>query len=70
MQTTRHLQQRFNEYFRNKWPIISDFTNCGINLIEGDISILRKLKRREYRLLTLEALFIKELAPVIKTKNE
>ena len=69
-QTTRHLQQRFREHVGNKGPLKSHFTECGINPTEDDVSILGKPKRGEYRLLTLEALFIKDLAPVLNTKDE
>ena len=69
-QTTRHLQQRFKEHVGNKGPIKSHFANCGISPTDDDIVILGKPKRGEYRLLTLEALFIKECAPVLNKKDE
>ena len=67
-----HIQQRFREHVGNKGPLKlkSHFTECGISATEDDVSILGKPKRGEYRLLTLEALFIKELAPVLNTKDE
>ena len=69
-QTTRHFQQRLKEHVGNKGVIKSDFTNCEIIPTETDISILGKSRGEEYRLLTLEALFIKEFAPVFNTKDE
>ena len=51
-------------------PLKYHFTDCGISPTDDDVSILGKPKRGEYRLLTLEALFIKELAPVLNTKDE
>ena len=54
----------------NKGPIKSHFTDCEISPTEDDVSIMGKPKRGEYRLLTLEALFIKVLAPVFNTKDE
>ena len=69
-QTTRHLQQRFREHVGNKGPIKTHFSECGITPTENNISILGKPRGGDYRLLTLEALFIKEFSPVLNTKDE
>ena len=69
-QTTRHLQQLFREHVGNKGPIKTNFSECGISPTESDISLLGKPIGGDYRLLTLEALFIKEFSPVLNTKDE
>ena len=69
-QTSRHLQQRFREHVGNKGPIKTHFFECNINATENDISILGKSRGGENKLLTLEALFIKEINPILNTKDE
>lgn len=68
-QTTRQLQRRFKEHAGNKGPVKSHFENCAITLDNGMIKIIGKEKTLP-RLLTLEALFIKEINPVLNTKDE
>ena len=43
---------------------------CKTNLTEEDVDILKATARGEAYLLTLEALFIRELMPRINTKDE
>ena len=69
-QTVRHLQQRFKEHVGNKGPLRSHFETCAITPTEDNISIIGRTSRGDGRLLTLEALFIKELTPVLNTKDE
>ena len=69
-QTARHLQQRFREHIGNKGPIKSHFETCSITPDNNLISVLGRSFKGESRLLTLEALFIKEFAPVLNTKDE
>ena len=69
-QTTRHLQQRFKEHIGNKGPIKTHFESCAITPTDDIISVLGRMDRGDGRLLTLEALFIKEIAPVLNTKDE
>ena len=69
-QTISHLQQRLKEHVGNKGPIKTHFSECGISPTENDISILGKPRGGDYRLLTLEALFIKEFSPVLNRKDE
>ena len=68
-QTSRHLQ-RFKEHIGNKGPMKIHFENCSITPTGDMISILGRMDRGDGRLLTLEALFIKEIAPVLNTKDE
>ena len=69
-QTTRHLQQRFKEHISNKGPVKTHFENCAITPRDENISVLGSMNRGDGRLLTLEALFIKELSPTLNTKDE
>ena len=69
-QTVRHLQQRFREHVGNKGPMKSHFESCGITPTDDIISIIGRTDGGDGRLLTLEALFIKERAPVLNTKDE
>ena len=69
-QTTRHLQQRFKEHIGNKGPMKTHFENCAVTPTDDVISIIGSTSRSDARLLTLEALYIKELAPVLNTKDE
>ena len=69
-QTVRHLQQRFKEHVGNKGPLRSHFETCAITPTEDNVSIIGRTSRGDGRLLTLEALFIKELTPVLNTKDE
>ena len=69
-QTSRHLQQRFKEHVGNKGPMKTHFENCEITPSNNIVSILGKMDRGDGRLLTLEALFIKEIAPELNTKDE
>ena len=68
-QTTRHLQRRFKEHTGNKGPVKTHFENCGIT---PDCTVVKIIGRANSlpRLLTLEALFIKEITPVLNTKDE
>ena len=43
---------------------------CKTHLMEDDVKILKATARGEAFLLTLEALFIRELKPRINTKDE
>ena len=69
-QTARHLQQRFREHVGNKGPVKSHFDSCNVTPNNDLISVLSRTHKGESRLLTLEALFIKEIIPVINTKDE
>ena len=68
-QTTRHLQKRFKEHTGNVGPMKYHLEQCNITPDENMIHILGKATSLP-RLLTLEALFIKEINPSINTKDE
>ena len=68
-QTTRHLQRRFKEHTGNKGPVKTHFENCGIIPDQNIIKIIGKANTLA-KLLTLEALFIKEICPLLNTKDE
>jgi len=69
-QTVRHLQQRFKEHLGNKGPVKSHFENCKI--IDPTDKIIHILDRSRSlpRLLTLEALYIKQHKPTLNTKDQ
>ena len=69
-QTVRHLQQRFREHVGNTGPMKTHFENCAITPTDDIVSILGRTDGGDGRLLTLEALYIKKLAPVLNTKDE
>ena len=68
-QTVRHLQQRFREHVGNKGPMKSHFESCGITPTDDIIYIICSTDG-VMDTSTLEALFIKERAPVLNTKDE
>ena len=68
-QTTRNLMRRFKENTGNLGPVKSHLENCGVTPNEHIISILGKNSNLS-KLLTLEALFIKEINPSLNTKDE
>ena len=68
--TERRLQDRFKEHIQKKGPMKEHLRKCRNKLTEDDVEILISSARSEGHLLTLEALFIKELKPRINTKEE
>ena len=68
-QTDRHLQTRFNEH-KQRNPMKAHLAECKYNLTENDIVILHQTNKGEEFLLTLEALYIREIKPTINTKDE
>ena len=68
-QTTRHLQRRFKEHTGNRGPVKTHFENCSVTPDNTYINIIGRADTLT-RLLTLEALFIKEISPVLNTKDE
>ena len=69
-QSVRHLQARYREHKVNSGPMLTHITSCGVKLTDEDIEILGTHKKSEQHLLTLEALFLRELNPKINTKKE
>ena len=69
-QTVRHLQTRYKEHKDKKGPVKTHFELCNVQLSLEDVSILASTIKTQEHLLTLEALFIKEMNPVLNTKDE
>ena len=69
-QTVRHLQRRFREHIGNKGPMKSHFESCQINSPSDDIIKVLDRSSSLPRLLTLEALYIKQHKPKLNTKDE
>ena len=68
-QTSRHLQSRFKEHASNG-PVQQHFRHCEVELNEDCISILGTTSKGEVTLLTLEALWIRDVKPGLNTKDE
>ena len=69
-QTTPHLLTRTKEHSKSGTPVGNHFIACGVELTMNDIEIIATPKRSNYQLLTLEALFIDEIKPIINSKDE
>ena len=69
-QTCRHLHSRFREHIKNQGPLKNHMKMCDSNITEENVKILTSTSKGEPRLLTLEALYIRELKPSINTKDE
>ena len=69
-QTGRHLQTRLREHSHSKGPVKEHMTKCETDWSEKDVSVLSATSQGEVHLLTLEALWIREIKPVINTKDE
>ena len=69
-QTSRHLKTRFSEHRNNAGPVKTHFGQCDNALTEDCIEVLASTQKTEVHLITLEALFIKEIEPTINTKDE
>ena len=69
-QTSRHLKTRFSEHKNNSGPVKKHFAQCNIPLTIECVDILTSTIKSEDHLLTLEALYIKELKPSLNTKDE
>ena len=67
--TNRHLLTRYTEHKNNKGPVKAHFSSCQVPFSLEDISILSSTIKSEEHLLTLEALYIKELSPVLNTQE-
>ena len=67
--TSRHLLTRYTEHKNNKGPVKAHFSSCDVPLSLEDISILSSTIKSEEHLFTLEALYIKELSPVLNTQE-
>ena len=69
-QTRRHLQSRFREHLNRKGPVKDHAVDCDTDLSYSDVDILGSTSRGEFYLLTLEALWIRDIKPCINTKEE
>ena len=67
-QTSRHVQQRFKEHIGTQGLLKKHFIDCNVSPAFDMITILGKAKFE--KLLTLEALFISEIKPLLNTKDE
>ena len=67
--TNRHLLTRYTEHKNNKGSVKSHFSSFQVPFSLEDISILSSTIKSEEHLLTLEALYIKELSPVLNTQE-
>ena len=69
-QTGRHLQVRFKEHLSRKGPIKEHMTKCESKISEENVNILGTTLKGYDHLLTLEALWIREINPELNTKDE
>ena len=53
-----------------KGPVKDHAVDCDIDLSYNDVDILSSTSRGEFYLLTLEALWIRDIKPCINTKDE
>ena len=67
-QTVRHLITRSKEHSRS--PVGKHFLNCNKEISIDDFSIIGMSTKGEQHLMTLEALFIKDLKPELNKKDE
>ena len=68
--TIRHWQTRFGEHMKPSQPMKKHLKQCYTSITLADTEILAACSRSEAYLLTLEALYIDEVKPIINTKDE
>ena len=68
-QTERHATTRFTEHILREGPIKEHLSKCKTEMSEENVEILKEM-RSNSKLLTYEALFIKEINPKINTREE
>ena len=66
--TSRHLQVRFKEHLKNG-PVKSHLEQCVGGITRDNVDILGATSRGETYLLTLEALWIRELKPFLNAQD-
>ena len=71
-QTSRHLIPRFSEHkYKRNQPVRAHFDKCTRDApAVDDVKILASTSRGLDYLLTLEALYIREIKPELNTKDE
>ena len=67
--TSRHIHTRFTEHTQRA-PMKTHLKDCNIKISFDDIEILHQTARGNIHLMTLEALYIRDLKPTINTKDE
>ena len=67
--TRRHLQVRFKEHLSKSVPVKKHLEQCSDGITEESVDILGATSRGEMHLLTLEALWIRELKPYLNTQD-
>ena len=66
-QTERHATTRFTEHILRDGPVKEHLKACRTELSEENIEILKEMRSKS-KLLTYEALFIKEINPKINAR--
>jgi hypothetical protein len=69
-QTSRHLQTRFREHSTKTGPMKTHLRQCNTSISEENVEILASTSRGVNYLLTLEALYIREMDPQLNSKEE
>ena len=69
-QTTRHLTTRLAEHKSRKGPVKEHFIQCKSQIENDCISVLDTTTNSDSFLLTLEAIWIRDIKPKINTKDE
>ena len=67
--TRRHLQARVQEHLRRKGPVKTHLEKCVDGISEDSVEILGSTTKGEVHLLTLEALWIREIKPFLNTQD-
>ena len=67
-QTARHLVTRYKEHVSPRGLLRKHFDECNVDPSFDAVSVLGKASNE--KLLTLEALFIKEIKPQLNTRDE
>ena len=69
-QTTRHITTRLSEHRSRKGPVKDHFIKCEKDIDNDCVKILDSTTKSDSYLLTLEALWIRDIKPLINTKDE
>ena len=67
-QTTRHLLNRVREHKRSGTPVGNHFRGCNKELTMDDVTIIASSTKSVYHLMTLEAILINTIKPIINKK--
>ena len=69
-QTIRHLRTRFSEHQTPSAAVAKHLSSCQTTLACQETEILASTRRGQVFLMTLEAIWIRELSPSLNTKDE